>query len=211
MKKDSEICRNPAFDWCKSAFRVGSLAAATSVLLLPLFVSALGAVGAEKYEVKPVTDRAFERTGFQSAAPYGPYYDIRADFVMAYGSGPALVERLKRWKEAGYVIHVMTGIAWGGYQDYLGGKVDGRKHWDEGQVDARGRPIDHGPTVPYLVPTVSFSRYLTDRLKFAIDAGALALHLEEPEFWARAGWSTGLVSSTSLGNSASCADGGRGF
>jgi len=189
MKKNSETYRKPAFGGGHTAFRVGSLAAATSVLLFCLFVPALGAGGAEKFEVKVVTDRALERTGFQSAAPYGPHYDIRTDFVMAYGSGPALVERLKRWKEAGYVIHVMTGIAWGGYQDYLGGKVDGRKHWDEGQVDARGRPIDHGPTVPYLVPTVSFSRYLTDRLKFAIDAGALALHLEEPEFWARAGFS----------------------
>ena len=70
-----------------------------------------------------VTDRGLERTGFQEASPYGPQYDLRTDFVMAYGIGPHMPERLSVWKDAGYVIHVMTGVAWGGYQDYLDGKV----------------------------------------------------------------------------------------
>ncbi len=136
-----------------------------------------------------ITDRALERTGFQEAAPYGPRYDLRTDFVMAYGVDPGIVERLKRWIQAGYVPHVMTGVAWGGYQDYLDGKVDGRKHWDEGQVNAAGKPIMHGARVPYMVPAVSFSDYLQTGIKRAIDAGAVAVHLEEPEFWADAGFS----------------------
>jgi len=136
-----------------------------------------------------VTERAFERTGFQEAGPYDPRYDLRTDFVMAYGAGPTMAEKLKRWGEAGYVLQVMTGVAWGGYQDYLDGKFDGRSHWDEAQVDAAGNPIMHGPKTPYMVPTVSFSRYLEEAIRPVIDAGAVAIHLEEPEFWARGGFS----------------------
>jgi len=136
-----------------------------------------------------VTDRALERTGFQEAGPYDAAYDLRTDFVMPYGVSPTAIERMKRWEEAGYVLQLMTGVAWGSYQDYLDGKVDGRKHWDEGQVDPRGNSIDHGPTVPYMVPAVSFANYLEAGVKRAIDAGAVAVHLEEPEFWARAGFS----------------------
>ena len=40
-----------------------------------------------------------------------------------------------------------------------------------------------------MVPSVAFSRYLENGLKKAIDAGVVALHLEEPEFWARGGYS----------------------
>jgi len=136
-----------------------------------------------------VTDRNLERTGFQEASPYGPSYDLRTDFVMAYGMGPHMPKRLEAWKDAGYVIHVMTGVAWGGYQDYLDGKVDGRSHWDESQMNAEGEPILHGKNVPYMVPAVSFSEYLEEGIKRVIDAGAEAIHLEEPEFWARGGFS----------------------
>lgn len=108
---------------------------------------------------------------------------------MAYGIDATLAERLKRWREAGYVPQVMTGVAWGEYQDYLDGKIDGREHWDEGQVAADGSGINHGHRVPYMVPSVAFSDYLTAGIKRAIDAGAVAVHLEEPEFWARGGFS----------------------
>ncbi len=136
-----------------------------------------------------VTPRNLERTGFQEASPYRPRFDLRTDFVMAYGINRSLPDRLARWSEAGYVPQVMTGVAWGNYQDYLDGQFDQRKHWDEGQVAADGSPIMHGPTVPYMVPSVAFSRYLETGIRSAIDAGAVAIHLEEPEFWARGGFS----------------------
>ncbi len=136
-----------------------------------------------------IRDRSQERTGFQEAQSYNPKFDLQTDFVMPYGIRDDQIARLPRWKEAGYVLHMMTGSAWGSYQDYLDGKFDGRKHWDEAQVDAAGKPIMHNPTVPYMVPSVAFSRYLETGLKKAIDAGVVALHLEEPEFWARGGYS----------------------
>jgi hypothetical protein len=136
-----------------------------------------------------VTDRSLERTGFQEAGDWSPRYDLRTDFVMAYGIGPGMAERLKHWADAGYVPQLMTGVAWGNYQDYLDGKFDGRSHWDEAQVDAAGKPVKHNPTVPYMAPTVAFSKYLENGIQQAIDAGAVAIHLEEPEFWAFSGFS----------------------
>ena len=62
-------------------------------------------------------------------------------------------------------------------------------HWDEGQVERSGKDVIHNPTVPYMVPTVSFSEYLTERMKIAVDMGVEAIHVEEPEFWDRSGYS----------------------
>lgn len=56
-------------------------------------------------------------------------------------------------------------------------------------MDRNGKDVIHNPTVPYMVPTVSFSEYLTDRLKVAVDAGVEAIHVEEPEFWDKSGYS----------------------
>ena len=57
-----------------------------------------------------ITPRSLERTGFQEASPYRGTYDLRTDFVMAYGLDRDMAGRVKRWIEAGYVPHVMTGI-----------------------------------------------------------------------------------------------------
>lgn len=133
--------------------------------------------------------RALERTGFQESHDYYPTIDLQTDFVMVYGVDEGMPNRVKTWKEKGYVVHLMTGVSWGGYQDYLHGKADGREHWDEGQVNSEGNGIVHGFETPYMVPTVPFSDYLTEKLKCAVDAGVEAIHLEEPEFWADAGYS----------------------
>lgn len=130
-----------------------------------------------------------ELTGYQEHAPLIPSIDLMCDFVMVYGTDETMPERVKQFVDAGYVVHLMTGIAWGQYQDYLDGKWDGRKHWDEGQKERDGKDVIHGPTVPYMVPTVAFSDYITERLKAAVDSGVVAIHLEEPEFWDRSGYS----------------------
>ena len=79
----------------------------------------------------------------------------------------------------------------GAYQDYLNGKFDGRKHWDEAQVDAAGNRVMHdsGGEIPYMAPTAAFAKYLESQIQPVIDAGAVAVHLEEPEFWAASGFS----------------------
>ncbi|WP_199616712.1 hypothetical protein [Paenibacillus alkalitolerans] len=135
-----------------------------------------------------IAKKGAEWTGFQESRPYGPKYDLRTDFVMVYGISNDLPERIEGWKKAGYTIHLMTGVSWGQYQDYLYGRFDGRDHWDEAQTDRKGKHLLHGKDVPYMVPTISFTEYLATYIKRAIDCGVEAIHLEEPEFWASAGY-----------------------
>src|SRR4051794_26474558 len=47
-------------------------------------------------------------------------------------------------------------------------------------------------TVYYMSPAESYGKFLCLGVKRALDAGAEAIHLEEPEFWVRAGWSKGF-------------------
>ena len=137
---------------------------------------------------------AQEKTTFQTAGPWKPVTDIRSDLVMVYGAndGRSMTfrERVESWRRHGYTAHFMTGIAWGEYQDYFTGRWDGKRHLDEGQKTMRGDTIWHGRMVPYIVPTRSYLAYFKERhIKPVIDAGIDAIFLEEPEFWARAGYS----------------------
>lgn len=130
-----------------------------------------------------------ELTGFQEQAPYDERTDLRTDFVMVYGLNDTTAERIERWRQAGYRIHLMTGISWGTYQDYLYGDWDGHQHWGDAQTVADGSPILHGKDIPYMVPTVSFTDYLVQKLRPVLELGVEGVHLEEPEFWSRAGYS----------------------
>lgn len=140
-----------------------------------------------------------EKTAFQTAQPWKPTTDVRADVAIVYGVGGnpserranmTFEERVQSWRDKGYITHFMTGIAWGEYQDYFTGEWDGKWHLDEGQVERDGDTIWHGKMVPYIVPTMNFIEYIKqNHIKRVIDAGIDAIHLEEPEFWARAGYS----------------------
>ncbi len=129
-----------------------------------------------------------ERLSFQSFDPWSPRTNLDADVAMVYGIDATLPDRIKTWKDRGYTVHVMTGVAWGEYQDYLFGKFDGKNHEDESQTDRNGNIIGHGVNVPYMSPSESYGRYLSVGVKRALDAGAQAIHLEEPEFWVRSGY-----------------------
>ena len=140
------------------------------------------------------------KTTFQSSREWRPTIDNRADAVMVYGiggnpsdknrKGYTFEERVKSWRDHGYITHFMTGIAWGEYQDYFTGKWDGKWHLDEGQVTAKGDTIWHGHMVPYIVPSENYLKYMKERhVKRVIDAGINSIFMEEPEFWARAGYS----------------------
>jgi len=136
--------------------------------------------------------QAEERTSFQTAAKWDPMLQLRSDVAMCYGIGPDIAERIARWKEQGYRVHVMTGVAWGKYQDYLYGRFDGTNHEDEAQTEKNGKVISHGGDVYYMSPGENYGKFLSQGVRRALEAGAEAIHLEEPEFWARAGWSEGF-------------------
>lgn len=150
--------------------------------------------------VGSVTSENNTKTTFQTSRGWMPEIDNRADAVMVYGVGgnpsdkgrgkKTLEERIASWKERGYKVDFMTGIAWGEYQDYFTGGWDGKWHLDEGQVNAKGDTIWHGHMVPYIVPTENYLEYFKERhIKRVIDAGITSIYLEEPEYWARSGYS----------------------
>ena len=80
----------------------------------------------------------------------------------------------------------------GRYQDYLYGRFDGINHEDEAQTDRAGNKISHGGDVYYMCPGTNYGKFLCVGVQRALDAGAEAIHLEEPEFWVRGGYSEGF-------------------
>ncbi|MCR5042322.1 MAG: hypothetical protein K6C36_09535 [Clostridia bacterium] len=135
-----------------------------------------------------IRDKGEERTAFQVGSPCEDKIDCRCDVAMVYRLDDGLEERIESYRSRGYKIHFMTGIAWGHYGDFLDGEYDGIDHWDSAQTDRDGNQILHSPNMPYLCPTVPFANYLAQKLRRAVDAGAEAIYVEEPEFFDRGGY-----------------------
>ena len=133
-----------------------------------------------------------ERTCFQSFAPYADDINLRSDVAIVYGIDKGMPDRVKTWWDRGYRVHLMTGVSWGEYQDYLYGRFDNVNHEDEAQTDKYGNKISHGGDVYYMSPGANYGKFLCVGVKRALDAGVQAVHLEEPEFWVRAGYSEGF-------------------
>ena len=161
-----------------------------NIILFCWFIAVSVNVSAQKS--KP-TDLK-EKTAFQTGSPWIPEIDVRADIAIVYGAndrpGMTFEQRVQSWRDHGYQTHFMTGIAWGDYKDYFLGKWDGINHLNIGQVMQNGETISHGQDTPYVVPVASFIEYMkTAVIKKVIDAGISSIYLEEPEFWARGGYS----------------------
>ncbi len=141
-----------------------------------------------------VTNEPRQKTAFQTSIGWIPQIDVRSDVAIVYGTndrkGETFEQRVKSWRDRGYQTAFMTGIAWGSYFDYFLGKWDGKNHLGVGQVAQKGDTIFHGRNMPYVVPVQSFIDYMKAAVvKRVIDAGITTIFFEEPEFWARAGYS----------------------
>src|ERR1700761_2618536 len=79
-----------------------------------------------------------EKTTFQTGSPWIPQIDVRSDMAIVYGTGDrkdmSFEQRVQSWRDHGYQVGFMTGIAWGSYYDYFLGKWDGKNHLGVGQV-----------------------------------------------------------------------------
>ena len=162
----------------------------TSLLCFLLVLSC--SVYAQKYNAEYEHPR--QKTAFQTSSKWIPQIDVRSDVAIVYGTndhaGLTFEQRVQSWRDKGYQTAFMTGIAWGSYYDYFLGKWDGQNHLGVGQVTVKGDTIFHGKNMPYVVPVQSFIEYMkTAVVKRVIDAGITTVFLEEPEFWARAGYS----------------------
>lgn len=129
-----------------------------------------------------------DTTIFQEAGGYQPEVDFGSDIAVVYGTHD-FAARAQAWRDHGYGVSMMTGIAWGEYADYYG--VGDSLKRDEIQTDAAGKLFMHGnsESVGYNVPTGAYVDYIKHYIDPAIDAGVQAIYLEEPEYWADTGWS----------------------
>src|SRR5436190_23828176 len=149
-----------------------------------LFLAALNLGGApplfaaDPPPFPPDPRQALERTSFQTSKPWSPLGNLRADVAMVYGIGNGLAERVASWRGRGYRVHLMTGVSWGEYQDYLYGRYDGVNHEDNAQTDRNGRKIGHGGDGWYMCPAENYGEYLCVGVQRALDAGVEAIHLE---------------------------------
>ena len=141
----------------------GQFAFYASVLTMLL----LGVPSASAQGVSSATAQAPDsRLIFQTGRPWSPRTNINADTVLVYGIDDSTAERIRSWREHGYHVDVMTGVAWGRYAPYLRGDFDGKEHWNETQQEKDGTLILHsGREVPYIAPTLSYGRYLAQGVK----------------------------------------------
>jgi len=175
-----------------TAVRLGRPACAALLVALLLFQALPGRTEQLAPPFPRDPDQLRERTCFQTAQPWNAAGNLRSDVAIVYGVDAGLPARLRTWRDRGYRVHVMTGISWGSYQDYLYGRFDGVNHEDEAQTDRAGQKISHGGDVYYMCPGTNFGHFLCVGVQRALEAGAEAIHLEEPEFWVRGGYSAGF-------------------
>lgn len=133
-----------------------------------------------------------ERTVFQTSSTYSDRINLRADVAIVYGFDAGMPGRVKAWRDKGYKVHLMTGVAWGEYQDYYFGRWDGTNHEDEAQTRSNGEKIGHGKDVYYMSPGKNYGKYLAEGVRRALEVGVEAVHLEEPEFWVFGGYGEGF-------------------
>src|SRR5580698_3532201 len=130
-----------------SKFGEASRRAAITLALLVLCKSV--ALAGDSTDTEP-------RLSFQSSASWHPRLNVDADVAMVYGVTPTTADRMKSWRDHGYTIDLMTGVAWGEYQDYLFGRFDGKNHEDEAQTTREGHKIGHGRDVYYMCPGTNY-------------------------------------------------------
>src|SRR5262249_20295545 len=95
-----------------------------ALLLLFPRITAISVSAGETFSFATDPQQMLERTCFQTGQGWSPQGNLRSDVAIVYGTDPKLPERIKSWRSHGYRIHVMTGVSWGNYQDYLYGRFD---------------------------------------------------------------------------------------
>jgi hypothetical protein len=157
-------------------------------MIIPLLMTAVLAQTARPQD----PNQGRERTVFQTSSTYNDRVNLRADVAIVYGFDAGMPARVKAWRDRGYRIHLMTGVAWGEYQDYYFGRWDGTNHEDEAQTRQNGEKVGHGKDVYYMSPGKNYGKYLAEGVRRALEVGVEAVHLEEPEFWVFGGYGEGF-------------------
>jgi hypothetical protein len=118
------------------------------------------------------------QTSFQTGDRFYPAIGVPTDAVLVYSSDPAVYQT---WAEQGYTLQTM-----GGFRD---GPEYVKQHPGEAQTDRDGNPLVIGGSSYYMLPTVARNEIAKQYYEAAVGAGSTAICPEEPEIFARAGYS----------------------
>ncbi|MHB1767751.1 MAG: hypothetical protein ACYCUV_07850, partial [Phycisphaerae bacterium] len=174
-----------------------------------------GAIGKEagsKQAVLAAATTTTSRTTFQTAAPWSGQLDVNSDAVILCGrvrvgdmrrsNHPA--EKLTpyygndfsalaaNWAGHGYQLEFMTASAQG-HPNFINGSWDGVRRLGSLQINAQGRQHFHAAgrnLSGHICPGKEYGVYLSQVVAQAVNDGAEAIYLQEPEFAADAGWSS---------------------
>ena len=124
------------------------------------------------------TSNRFEgRLIFQTNRPWSPRTNINADTVMVYGIDDTIAQRIDSWRDHGYRVTVMTGVAWGSLCSLSARRLRRQAALERDAAGKAGKLRLHsGREVPYIAPSLSYGRYLAKGVEGALDAGAEAIY-----------------------------------
>ncbi len=117
-------------------------------------------------------------TSFQTGQSYSSGIAVTADAALVYSNDEKVIHS---WAEHGYAPQTMGGFRDG--DEYV------KQHPGEVQTDVNGSPITIGKGSYYLVPTANRIEIAKQYYAAALTGGSTAICPEEPEFWARGGYS----------------------
>src|SRR5690242_4148672 len=85
-----------------------------------------------------MADEPVGRTSFQEASGWSSVLDFQQDTTIVYGVSNDLRSRIASWRNHGYRVEFMTGVAWGNYNDFQSGQWDGVEYRDTAQRRRNG-------------------------------------------------------------------------
>ncbi|HOO56175.1 MAG TPA: hypothetical protein PLN69_05080 [bacterium] len=121
------------------------------------------------------------RTAFQSGRAWMEEIAVPVNTAFVYSSD---AERIKSWRDKGYITWVMLGASW------LSKKTDVVvEHPEIKQTTSNGVPFEMIPGRAWVVPVKPWIDWFIGRTDEALAGGARAILPEEPEFFASTGYS----------------------
>ncbi|MEP6757170.1 MAG: hypothetical protein ABJA67_16820 [Chthonomonadales bacterium] len=139
-------------------------------------VKSMGLDANSRPQVYPIP--AKPHISFQTGGSYDPSIAVPADAVFLYSSN---ADDIRSWIDRGYVVYRM-----GGFRE---SKDVALKTRDDIQADRAGNNLQVADGSTFMVPTVDRNAKSIEIYKSALQAGAKGVVPEEPEVFARAGYS----------------------
>lgn len=165
------------------------------IKLFPLAAIILSLTACGPKEPKDVIGYGYPdgiKTIMQNHGSWKPDIDVRCDAMQIVHPGSGIGALAETWRDHGYIPCFQDAMSWDAYDryaDFFNGDWDGVPHHEDVQRDIQGRIVQKN----HFFASLDCIKYFEQaHIKPAIDAGVTHIFLEEPEFWAKSGYSEGF-------------------